>query len=240
MSWIKTGTGRRIDFLNPDPTQITLFDIANSLSRVSRFNGHSPLKVGQHICEVAHLMMERASGLGMSDVEIAEAGIVGLVHDFPEFAVVDVPTPLKRLLGDVYKQIEARVLAAVVERFDLHGLMEKYDDLLQWADRQAVVEEALRFQIDGYYLHADGTEEDTEFEWVDPNTPRLLNDDVIWDHEDDRLAAVVAGFIRLMQRAGRIDVMTDDVAGGPLSQNPVDDSYRNPLPALLRSGETYF
>lgn len=59
MTWAQTYTGRAVDLLNPDPESICLEDIAVSLSRQARSNGHtvgtSAYSVAQHShwCEQA-------------------------------------------------------------------------------------------------------------------------------------------------------------------------------------------
>jgi hypothetical protein len=242
MTWIMTATGRRVDFLRPDVNEITLSDIGIAHSRISRFGGHSPLKIGQHDCEVATLMMMRATEQGMSEKEIAEAGIVGLTHDFPEAYCCDVMTPLKRLLGTAYSDIEARLHDAIVKRFELEGLFEKYNDLLKWADFQAVTEEALRYNLDGKYVsEVTGESEDRPYLWVDPNTERYLTSD-IWDDEEDRQYAVVMSFMRLMLAAGRAYALTPATTGIPgttvaMIRETTEDFM--PMPPILLSGEVY-
>ena len=48
--YIETVSGKKVYFLDPDPDQIDIKDIALSLSRVNRFNGHTrkPLTVAEH------------------------------------------------------------------------------------------------------------------------------------------------------------------------------------------------
>ncbi|RUW57152.1 hypothetical protein [Mesorhizobium sp. M8A.F.Ca.ET.021.01.1.1] len=243
MTWIMTATGRRVDFLRPDVNEITLSDIGISLSRVARFGGHSPLKIGQHVCEVATLMMMRATEQGMSEKEIAEAGIVGLVHDFPEAYCCDVMTPLKRLLGTAYSDIEARLHDVIVKRFELEGLFEKYHDLLKWADFQAVTEEARRYSLDGKYVsEITGELEDRPHQWTDPNAEAFLSD-TIWEDEEDRQYAVIMTFMRLMLATGRGYVLTPKTTGIPgTSVDMVRETTEDlmPMPPILLSGDVYF
>ena len=51
-AWVRLGSGRRLDLLNPQPSQWTDCDLAVGLSRTYRWGGHSrwdlPLSVAQH------------------------------------------------------------------------------------------------------------------------------------------------------------------------------------------------
>jgi len=107
MSWIQTHTGRRVDFLNPDPNQINIEDIAHALSQICRFTGHSsePYSVAQHCCYVSQLC---------APVD----ALAGLMHDASEAYVGDINSPLKRLIPG-FKEIETRVHEAIMMRFDL-------------------------------------------------------------------------------------------------------------------------
>lgn len=217
MSFIKTGTGRVIDFLNPDVSQITLNDIVIAQGRNSRFGGHSPLRLGQHIIEVAHLMMMVSAEQGDDDKTVCEAGLVGIFHDLPESYCLDVMTPLKRLLAPLYDPIEARILAAILERFQFTDIYPKYEDLLKWADRQAVQEEALRFDLDGKFLDPyTGEFEDIPFVWVNPDIPRYLRHQA-WDDSFDISWQVTNLFFLLMCGAGLGHVLTNEVIGWPVA-----------------------
>jgi hypothetical protein len=113
------------DILDPQPAQIRLADIAHGLAGKFRFAGQSPIRktVARHSLEVA----DRCTA--------PIAKVWGLFHDAAEAYLGDIPTPHKHLLwvqtgaeirpAEVARtlrpfwQIEARILAAIAQRFDL-------------------------------------------------------------------------------------------------------------------------
>lgn len=207
MTWIMTGTGRRIDFVNPDQSQFFMVDIGTSLSRNHRFGGHSPIKVGQHILEVMNLMLRDASfSSDLTEVQRSEIALVGLLHDFPEFAICDVPTPLKRLLGDAYAEIEQRLLDAMLAKWNLAEAYERWGDLLHWADREAVQQEAARFKLDGLYVDEFGVETKVPNVWVPEDKDINLKSDIL--EEDDVYFGVRRAFAKHMVLSGRWDLLS--------------------------------
>ena len=92
-SWLQTASGRAFDLLNPSPADVDFDDISLALSRVPRFGGHTrrPYSVAQHSVLVAELL-ESAGHPG-------HVVLQGLLHDATEAYVMDLPRPLKDLVG---------------------------------------------------------------------------------------------------------------------------------------------
>lgn len=109
--WLGTNSGAVIDLLEPDPAEICIEDIAAGLSKVCRFNGQITrhYSVAEHSIHVAELVPNRYKR-------------IALLHDASEAYLCDVPTPLKRLLGDTYMDIERRVTAAIAIALNVEGL----------------------------------------------------------------------------------------------------------------------
>ncbi|MCO5071119.1 MAG: phosphohydrolase [Rhizobiaceae bacterium] len=105
--WIQTFTGRRFWPLDPRPEDICVEDIAHALSLQCRYGGHclSFYSVAEHSVLLANHVA-------------APFKRWALMHDASEAYLVDVPRPIKRDLAN-YREIEARVMAAVCERFGL-------------------------------------------------------------------------------------------------------------------------
>lgn len=123
-----------IDFEQPLPGSINPADLGNALSKLPRFGGHTLelYSVAQHslaALEVARRVHARDSQLQ------AEA----LLHDAHEAYVGDVPTPLKRLLGEPYARVLAGVDRAVRTRF---GLPDKMSAEVKEIDAALLVAEA--------------------------------------------------------------------------------------------------
>lgn len=123
MSWILTNSGKKLDYLNPQPNQIDINDIAIGLSRECRFAGQSGpfYSVAQH-CVLASQIVTR-------DYQ-PEMAMEALLHDAAEAYCKDIPAPLKRLLPE-YREIENRVITAIRRKY---GLPEKESEAVKRAD----------------------------------------------------------------------------------------------------------
>jgi hypothetical protein len=68
-----------------------------------------------------------------------------LLHDAPEYVVGDMISPFKAVIGDSYKAVEARLMAAIHLRFGLAPApTESLRNLIKAADRSAAFFEATR------------------------------------------------------------------------------------------------
>jgi 5'-deoxynucleotidase YfbR-like HD superfamily hydrolase len=141
-AWQRMLSGRRLDLLDPSPLDIEIEDIAHGLARVARWNGQTE---GAHIFSVAqhsllaemiarqHLRLDRAHRLAV------------LLHDAPEYVIGDMISPFKAVIGDAYKAVEARLLAAIHLRFGLPpALPVDLVSLIKACDRSAAHLEATR------------------------------------------------------------------------------------------------
>lgn len=124
--WLQTYTGRAFWPLDPRPEDVDLLDIAASLARQARYNGHTArfYSVAEH-----SLLISRAVP--------AEFALWGLMHDAAEAYLGDVITPVKRLIPD-YKALEAGVMAAICARF---GLSADEPDAVKQCDRRILTDE---------------------------------------------------------------------------------------------------
>jgi 5'-deoxynucleotidase YfbR-like HD superfamily hydrolase len=111
MNYIQTASGKHFNYAHPDLDSIDIYDIAQALSRESRFNGHT----GMFYSVAQHSMLA-------SRIVPPEFMKEALLHDASEAYMKDLPSPLKALLPD-YKIIEARVDAAIRKRFGLPAAM---------------------------------------------------------------------------------------------------------------------
>src|SRR6202048_4895222 len=115
--WQRMLSGRRLDLLNPSPLDIEIADIAHGLARVARWNGQTSgahiFSVAQHTLLVEAVLREQAP---RADVSLRMAA---LLHDAPEYVIGDMISPFKAVLGEDYKAVEQRLLAAIHIRFGL-------------------------------------------------------------------------------------------------------------------------
>ncbi|MDE2365165.1 MAG: HD family hydrolase [Hyphomicrobiales bacterium] len=140
-AWQRMLSGRRLDLLDPSPLDVEIEDIAHGLARVARWNGQT---TGPHIFSVAqHSLLVEAIASAL-DIGIGPRGaLFALLHDAPEYVVGDMISPFKAVIGDSYKQVENRILSAILLRF---GLAAKpgagLSALVKKADRAAAFFEA--------------------------------------------------------------------------------------------------
>src|SRR5882757_3690322 len=135
-------SGRRLDLLDPSPLDIEIADIAHGLSRVARWNGQTS---GNHIFSVAqHTLLVDALARRRTSLD-TRARLAILLHDAPEYVIGDMITPFKAVIGDSYKAVESRLLAAIHLRFGLPvTLPPELKRLTKVADREAAYLESTR------------------------------------------------------------------------------------------------
>jgi 5'-deoxynucleotidase YfbR-like HD superfamily hydrolase len=141
-AWQRMQSGRRLDLLDPSPLDIEIEDIAHGLARVARWNGQTS---GAHIFSVAqHTLLVDAIARRRSSLDV-RARLAILLHDAPEYVIGDMISPFKAVIGDSYKAVEARLLAAIHLRFGLPPQRSKeIEQIVKAADRGAAFLEATR------------------------------------------------------------------------------------------------
>ncbi len=142
-AWQRMLSGRRLDLLDPSPLDVEMEDIAHGLARVARWNGQT---TGDHAFSVAQhsLIVETAYAQLEPDCD-ATGRLYALLHDGPEYVIGDMISPFKAVMGGAYKDIEARLQAAIHMRAGLAGDMpERTRKLIKQADRIVAYFEATR------------------------------------------------------------------------------------------------
>ena len=140
-AWQRMLSGRRLDLLDPSPLDVEIEDIAHGLARVARWNGQTS---GAHIFSVAqHTLLVEAIARTRSPRLDRKRRLAILLHDAPEYVIGDMISPFKAVIGDSYKSVEARLLAAIHLRFGLAvKRAEDLERLLKAADHAAAYLEA--------------------------------------------------------------------------------------------------
>jgi 5'-deoxynucleotidase YfbR-like HD superfamily hydrolase len=140
---IRLVSGKELDYLDPDPENIELHDIAHGLARNTRYTGQiaGPLySVAQHAIFVSYIV---AKHYHRPDLALA-----ALHHDDVEALTTDWPWPLKQAflkLGFDYRDtLEAPLEAAIktalgIEQLDLHDATIKEADALALQIESAVM-----------------------------------------------------------------------------------------------------
>jgi hypothetical protein len=134
--WMTLRSGARFYPLDPRPEDIDVGDIAHALAHKCRYNGHTR----KHYSVAEHsLLLSRALE---RDGEPREVVLWGLLHDATEAFIPDVVKPLKVLPEFAwFREIEARVMAAVCARF---GLAFGEPAIVKAYDARIIMDEAPR------------------------------------------------------------------------------------------------
>jgi len=141
-AWQRMLSGRRLDLLDPSPLDIEIADIAHGLARVPRWNGQTE---GAHIYSVAqHCLLVETIARGGARLD-RKRRLAIVLHDAPEYVIGDMISPFKAVIGDAYKAVEARLLAAIHVRFGLPAMLPvELVALIKRADQAAAYFEATR------------------------------------------------------------------------------------------------
>lgn len=119
--------------LRPTHCDVSLEDIAISLSRQCRFGGHLKKDV-EHYSVAQHCVI-------VSRACKPEHALVGLLHDAAEAYVQDIIRPLKQTLGASYAVVESAWSLAIGQHFGLGDALVSLPDDVHAADKRALVTE---------------------------------------------------------------------------------------------------
>lgn len=116
-AWQRMLSGRRLDLLDPTPLDIEIGDIAHGLAFVARWNGQTrgdwAYTVAEHSLLVEEILTRSDPGLA------PQWRLAALLHDAPEYVIGDMISPVKAALGPEYRDMDARLAAAIHRRFGL-------------------------------------------------------------------------------------------------------------------------
>jgi hypothetical protein len=142
-TWQRMLSGRRLNILDPSPMDIEIADIALGLARNTRWNGQTKGAHGWSVAQHSDFVVDIVRQLdpkARPDILMAAK-----LHDASEYVTHDLITPLKAVVGDVFKQVEARLLQAIRLRFGLPAeLPESQQRLIKKADLIAGATEAVQ------------------------------------------------------------------------------------------------
>lgn len=136
-------SGRRLNLVEPSPMDIEIEDIAIGLARNARWNGQTKgshaWSVAQHsdlVVEIVRREQPRAP---------ARLLMAAKLHDASEYVTHDLITPLKAAVGEVFKEVETRLMRAIHIRFGLPPVLpSEFKTIIKRADRIAAATEAVQ------------------------------------------------------------------------------------------------
>jgi hypothetical protein len=94
---MSTISGRTIDLMHPEKTEIILSDCCHALGKICRYGGHATrhYSVAEHSLLVGRILSEWGFG--------SEVVLAGYLHDAHEGIMgIDMPGPWKRVLGEAW------------------------------------------------------------------------------------------------------------------------------------------
>lgn len=121
--------------MDPCQTEVSMDDIAHSLSQICRFNGHTavPYSVAAH-----SLNVERLLQVNGHDEKVR---LYGLIHDAAEAYCCDIPRLLKKFITG-YDVVEANIMDAIYRHFQLPNPSAQIKELVSSADNYLLAAEA--------------------------------------------------------------------------------------------------
>ena len=129
---IRTRSGIYVDVVNPTAAMLDINDIAHALSYQQRFSGHTAngFSVAQHCINCSYLVSDKNK-------------IAALMHDASEAYLVDLPSPIKKLMPQ-YQQIEHNLMLLIAKEFGFEYPL---------ADAVKVIDGAmLQYEWDAYMI----------------------------------------------------------------------------------------
>ena len=142
-TWQRMLSGRRLNLIEPSPLDIEIEDIALGLSRNTRWNGQTNGPHGWSIAQHSDLVVDIVRRL--KPRATAKLLMAAKLHDASEYVTHDLITPLKAVVGDVFKEVEKGLMRAVHLRFGLPAVLSAADTvLIKKADRTAAATEAVQ------------------------------------------------------------------------------------------------
>ncbi len=145
-SWIRTYSGGRVYFFEPEKSKIEIMDVIHALSLLCRFNGATDTfhSVAHHSVIVADNVFKETKDKNLA--------YQGLCHDFAEAFISDIPSPFKAHFPG-FKEIEIKMEEWLSKRFgfqypfdpiikhhDLRCLSTEMRDLMFFCDNQGLPE----------------------------------------------------------------------------------------------------
>ena len=127
-TWIETFTGQHVNLIDPDPSTISIRDIAHHLANTNRFGGATakPYSVAEHCVR-------------MSFITPKHLRFEALMHDAAEAYIGDMPSPYKLVMPE-FKEFEARLEACIRRAFEMPGAA--HPTTVKWYDNMMLITEA--------------------------------------------------------------------------------------------------
>jgi len=131
-SCISVVGGDFFDLLRPEVNDYNIETIAHALSRINRYTGHIAVEhysVAEHSVLVSYAVPDKYA-------------LIGLMHDASEAFVGDISSPLKKILGRAYTDIEDAIQEEMARQYGYEYPypveIHEADKRVYWAERRTV------------------------------------------------------------------------------------------------------
>lgn len=141
VGWIETYSQKFFFYLEKNPENISIDDIAQGLSNLCRFAGQVKefYSVAQHSCIICDYAPEHLK-------------LIGLLHDGAEAYISDIPRPVKGIIPQI-KELEVTIQMQIAEKFGLSfpysGQIDVLDAQLMLAEAQQLFNHRVSWWIEG-------------------------------------------------------------------------------------------
>lgn len=113
---LQVSSGQLVSIINPEPEEILFRDIAASLSKICRYNGHTV----DHYSVAEHSVLIYRYLRSQSEIPVDNDTLkAALLHDAPEYLIGDMTKPFKKHIGEPFTAVEGVVWLAVASRFGI-------------------------------------------------------------------------------------------------------------------------
>ena len=142
--WTLTASGKRVDLLDPQFEQLRIDDIIHHLCRLNRFTGavnRDMYSVGQHLITsyaIAKVMLDAEAPINRDSVEYYDQLLAVVMHDFEEFVLNDLSSPVKSAIApSKYKWIATNMRRKIYEKWGVDW--QYHNDTVKHADLNALM-----------------------------------------------------------------------------------------------------
>jgi hypothetical protein len=175
-AWKRVSSGKYVDLNNLQIDDLDIDDVVVSLANIIRFSGHhkdeEPLRVDQH----SNLVLYLAEGEGDHELSLA-----CLVHDFEEYLIGDVVTPVKKAMGDAWHKFYQPIGDIVQTKFfgktfgeELEQRVKMYDLMALDIERRSMwSSQRGKDKWPPYPTHMSLVEKSDLFNWAKEDKPNL-------------------------------------------------------------------
>lgn len=130
-AWIRSYTGGKVYFFEPEKSEIDILDIFHALSLLCRFNGAT-----KSFHSVAHHSVIVADNV-YKETKCKKLAFMGLAHDFSEAFISDIPSPFK-IHFPGFKEIEIKMEEWLAKKY---GFQYPYDPIIKRHDLRCLATE---------------------------------------------------------------------------------------------------